>query len=866
MFSEDTTMTNHKTSVTITMDNNKNHNNNNNNNSKKNGKRKGSWDSKVKMVGRRSETPSSILSSDSDIRFTRKVSGQYRCGCCVLAAFITFLLVVSIGVYLGYTFLSVDPGEDRIFRGSFRVSRGDSFSPPLADPSTLQFRERSRNYRERLNVLFRRSPVRTGFVGTEVLALDGVEGEDLVVHFNLRFDARYGADVAVSDLLRIMHTVTINATAAPILDGLQVDPTSLLFREEGDPPGAFRASTTPATTTTTTEPPPPRRCAPVGLDYCRRGLPYNATSYPNVLGHKDLAALREDVIAFRELVDAECHRLAFEFVCRALQPECVARASKAGVVRGTARQAVQDAVEEDAMVPPCRSFCKDFMAGCGSRVPQRFREALQCTRFPEYAGPGSCADRPGVVAEVTDAATPAVTAATTPRAAATPSGTASGPACVEVLRAGPHAARVCDGVPDCADMADELDCGYCPRGAMHCGLGAHKHCVHPHQRCDAKQDCPGGADEKHCLSVAPRLGALGAQGRHLSPVRYHAEGYVVFNEKGETGKLCTENLNATVPAPNREATLSTIATSLCAALSYQKVETVRVQLDEERTERYVLMEDPTATEITFVPAPCPRREVLYVACSQIECGVRAAAPSASRLAASGDWPWHAALFKDGAHVCDATLLSAQWLLTTSSCFQGSGDAGDASEWAVRVGAVRLSSRSPWQQERAALVHRRLESPVEGSMLTLLRVSEPFVLSDAVRPICLPDAAAPQPGAQCTALGWGGKAAKREALRRVDVRVTNKERCENVTIPSTNALCADKHNDDCEAEELAGSPLVCLHGRSWTLAGVSSWRVACSKTPSAERPRMYDKVSSNLEWIRRAMREAGEEAPTPSRPH
>lgn len=205
------------------------------------------------------------------------------------------------------------------------------------------------------------------------------------------------------------------------------------------------------------------------------------------------------MIAFRELVDAECYRLAFEFVCRALQPECVARASAAGVVRGTSRQAVQVAVEEDTMVPPCRNFCRDFMAGCGSRVPQRFREALQCARFPEYSGPGSCADRPG--AEVADTtSTVAVTAATaaTPRAA----GTASGPSCVEALRAGPHAARVCDGVPDCADMADEADCGYCPRGAVHCGLGAHKHCVHPHQRCDARQDCPGGADEKHCREYA----------------------------------------------------------------------------------------------------------------------------------------------------------------------------------------------------------------------------------------------------------------------------------------------------------------------------------------------------------------------------
>lgn len=112
-----------------------------------------------------------------------------------------------------------------------------------------------------------------------------MEGEDLVVHFTLRFDPYYGADVTVPELLRLMHAVTLKGS--PVLDGLAVDATSLQFREEGDPPAAAgtRASTTPATTTTT-EPPPPRRCAPVGLDYCRRGLPYNTTSYPNVLGHK----------------------------------------------------------------------------------------------------------------------------------------------------------------------------------------------------------------------------------------------------------------------------------------------------------------------------------------------------------------------------------------------------------------------------------------------------------------------------------------------------------------------------------------------------------------------------------------------------
>jgi hypothetical protein len=49
----------------------------------------------------RSETPSSILSSDSDIRFTRKLGAHYRCGCCILAVFLLFLLLAAAAVYLG---------------------------------------------------------------------------------------------------------------------------------------------------------------------------------------------------------------------------------------------------------------------------------------------------------------------------------------------------------------------------------------------------------------------------------------------------------------------------------------------------------------------------------------------------------------------------------------------------------------------------------------------------------------------------------------------------------------------------------------------------------------------------------------------
>ncbi|XP_026677497.1 uncharacterized protein LOC113466373, partial [Diaphorina citri] len=55
----------------------------------------------TKTFSSRSDTPSSILSSDSDIRFTRKFSRNVRGPCCVLATFLVALLVAGIMYYLG---------------------------------------------------------------------------------------------------------------------------------------------------------------------------------------------------------------------------------------------------------------------------------------------------------------------------------------------------------------------------------------------------------------------------------------------------------------------------------------------------------------------------------------------------------------------------------------------------------------------------------------------------------------------------------------------------------------------------------------------------------------------------------------------
>lgn len=765
--------------------------------------RKSSWDSKMSISTINSTTrhykrsPSSILSSDSDIRFTRnKLSSQYKCGCCIIACFLGLLLLASASVYVGYTFFASDPPEEQIYRATFKIIDGDVYSPELADPSTDSFKIRSRDYKERLNLLFRRSSITHGFAGTEVLALDGAEGKDLVVHFNIHVDPSY-VSVVAKDLEEILHTEIKSPSA--FFRNLTIDSSTVEVKESH----VFLLPTTSTTTTKylpqaiTQKPLPPRVCSSMETSYCSN-LKHNVTTYPNLLGHKSHKEVTEDMIAFRELVDAECYRNAYEFVCQVLQPSC------------------HDGEKEAEMVLPCRSFCRDFMSGCGSRLLPRLKDLLACNKFPEFGEKAWCTTKPD---------------------------------CVKELQSRALSPRVCDGIVDCQDLSDEKSCTYCPNGHIHCGIGSV--CISPTKRCDGRIDCPDGSDERACLNVAPSVSNV-----TLTPVvsphllRYYSSGFVIFNEKGEVGKLCTENLNSTLSVNETTEILYTVASSLCKTLSYKNVTSLQVEKDEEINISYVEMKNPLQSEIAFVRTPCKSRQVLKVNCAELECGVQRTHPphlqlSLGKMANHGDWPWHVALFKDEVHMCDATLLSSSWLVTTASCFQGQPKA----EWVARLGTVRLSSVSPWQQERRIV--GMVKSPVEGSTIAMVKLDEPVAMNDFVSPICLPiekSGISSLNISQCNTLGW---ARNRDQLQRMQITATKMENCENISIATVNSLCTDTiyGQNDCNEEEFAGTSMICQLADSgkWFLAGVSNWRIACSNA-GVDRPRLYDKATSNVDWI------------------
>lgn len=179
----------------------------------------------------------------------------------------------------------------------------------------------------------------------------------------------------------------------------------------------------------------------------------------------------------------------------------------------------------------------------------------------------------------------------------------------------------------------------------------------------------------------------------------------------------------------------------------------------------------------------------------LECGVQAThtfSDTLSKMSSHGDWPWHVSLFKDDVHLCDGTLVAPQWVATTTSCFQGQPKA----EWTARFASIRLTSSSPWEQERRII--GMVKSPIEGSTVALTKLDNPVVLNDFVRPICLPKAnvgLAIEDQMNCNTLGWSRN---RDQLQRVQVKITDMEKCENISISSENGLCTENAfgQEDC----------------------------------------------------------------------
>ncbi|XP_066276369.1 uncharacterized protein [Branchiostoma lanceolatum] len=87
------------------------------------------------------------------------------------------------------------------------------------------------------------------------------------------------------------------------------------------------------------------QCEPIEIGMCRNVVPYNTTTFPNLLGHvsqQSFLTTPESVSIITALMNSGCHPNVGFAVCSALVPNCV----------------------DSVQIPPCRDFCNDVRDSC----------------------------------------------------------------------------------------------------------------------------------------------------------------------------------------------------------------------------------------------------------------------------------------------------------------------------------------------------------------------------------------------------------------------------------------------------------------------------------------------------------------------
>ena len=66
------------------------------------------------------------------------------------------------------------------------------------------------------------------------------------------------------------------------------------------------------------------QCQPTKIEMCK-GLPYNHTTFPNLLGHQDQTEAMEEITTYSPLVKVNCSEDLRLFLCSMFAPPCVTR-------------------------------------------------------------------------------------------------------------------------------------------------------------------------------------------------------------------------------------------------------------------------------------------------------------------------------------------------------------------------------------------------------------------------------------------------------------------------------------------------------------------------------------------------------------
>ncbi|KAL4647245.1 transmembrane protease serine 2-like isoform X2 [Arapaima gigas] len=365
---------------------------------------------------------------------------------------------------------------------------------------------------------------------------------------------------------------------------------------------------------------------------------------------------------------------------------------------------------------------------------------------------------------------------------------------------------------------------------MSCGDGT---CISTSQWCNGLKDCPSGDDEAQCLRLYGSNSVLQAYS----------------SESGSWKMVCADRWS------------DAFGRAACEQIGYERQSYVSykaITVSQDQGGYMTLFPEATPQDplhrLLTLHKTCPDDRLVALRC--IDCGSRVNFQGTrivgGQVAKPGAWPWQVSLQVQGKHICGGSIITPYWIVTAAHCVE---EFSSPSNWTVYSGTLSLSEvYSSVRTSVSQVISNKYNSNTKNNDIALMKLRNPLVMSNVVKPVCLPNAGlnfvAPR---QCWISGWGSTyngGSVSQVLREAQVSLIDRTLCNSPAVYNgeitKTMICAGQLQggvDSCQGD--SGGPLVTEENGLWWLVGDTSWGYGCALR---NKPGVYGDVTYFLSWI------------------